>query len=570
MPTPRPLAIMLAVLASALAGEAVVAAGATSDPAKAAPAGANVAAMAPLEFFLARGEADACGPGCNEWIAAEGKIDPGTAQRLRRLLTKLGRRRPPIYFHSPGGSIVGSIELGRLIREQKFEVSVAHTIPLGCDRDKPLEQSCEAQKRSGQELDAEFDPAVAMCNSACVYAVAGGAVRRIPPWVKLGIHDVGFDPAKTQPRGALLGEAKRLAHARIHEYLREMGIDEALFRAAAAVPFESKRFLEREELVRFGIDRREFGETGWQFVDKPAPAMSKRFFARTESDPVRYLDGFVSLDCGVGQAIRLALARPHDDSDTLSAWARFLSVNGHRFDLPYQIPSRELDARSTSVPASTFDALGDTATIGLSEPAAGATLNMHGFSAAYAKLRRSCDEAARNAVAVALPKKPIPYLDAGTLRALSPPAAQGPTRAQNTPAAPVAARPETARSALSAPDTPAQSEPVQQGCGLHIAEEPQHVTGRVTGFVSGEEALAITRRVEARLGAKISPAYLSLKRATVERYPEGGNRPTRAAIPENMAVRIGDVVELNSRYADKSLPCHFIPWTIDRLVDHVE
>ena len=40
-----------------------------------------------------------------------------------------------------------------------------------------------------------------------------------------------------------------------------------------------------------------------------------------------------------------------------------------------------------------------------------------------------------------------------------------------------------------------------------------------------------------------------------------------AVIPEQMTVKIGDVVELNTRYRDASLPCHFIPWTINRLVD---
>ena len=143
------------------------------EPAKAPPAGTNVAAMADIEFYLARGEADACGRDCNEWIAAEGKIDAGAASRLRRLLAKLGHRRPPIYFNSPGGSVTGSIELGRLIRGQKLEASVAHTIPLDCGRGKPLDQSCEAKKRSGQALESEFDPKFAMCNSGCVYALAG-------------------------------------------------------------------------------------------------------------------------------------------------------------------------------------------------------------------------------------------------------------------------------------------------------------------------------------------------------------------------------------------------------------
>src|SRR6266700_5718935 len=110
--------------------------------------------MPDIVFYLARGEADACGRDCNEWIAAEGKIDAGAAQRLRRLLAKLGRRRPPIFFHSPGGSVAGSIELGRLIRGQKLAVSVSHTVARGCDRAKLLDKSCDALKRSGQELEA--------------------------------------------------------------------------------------------------------------------------------------------------------------------------------------------------------------------------------------------------------------------------------------------------------------------------------------------------------------------------------------------------------------------------------
>jgi len=426
------IALALAVAVGPIGGAAAVMAETTSDPAK---AGAKSAATAEIVFFPARGEADACGPGCNEWIAAEGKIDAGAATRLRRLLTKLGHRRPPIYFHSPGGSIVGSLELGRLIRDQKLSVSVAYTVPLACDRDKPLEKTCEAQKHSGQELESVFDPAASICNSGCVYAVAGGAVRLIPPWVKLGIHDVGFDPDNPPPR-ALQGEAKRTAHARIQQYLREMGMDEALYKAAAAVPFESGKFLEREELVRFGIDRREFGEAGWQLVDKPEPAIAKGFFVRTESDQARYVDGAVILTCGGGPAIRLALARQQGAAETPGSGPHFLSVdlNGQRIDLPYQIASTKLDMRAASLPASTFDAIGDDATIGLSgtglarhdDPAGDITLNMHGFTTAYTKLRKSCEQPAHSPPAAMLPPgKPIPFADPGSLQGLSVPAVAG-------------------------------------------------------------------------------------------------------------------------------------------------
>ena len=295
-----------AALRSARGGAAcAVAASSEPDPAKSAPQTVDLAKIPPIEFYLAKGEADACGPGCDIWIVADGKIDAGAASRLRRLLGKLGRPRPPIYFHSPGGLLEGGLELGRLMREQKLEVGVAHTIALGCDRDKP-DKSCEVRKRAGEAIEARIDPLAAMCNSSCVYAFAGGMVRHVPPWVKLAIHDVGFDPSKPPPR-AFAGQARTLAHEHIREFLREMGIDDALLRAASAIPFESKRFLERDEMARFGIDRREFGETGWQLIDKPAPAMVKRYFARTDNKRVRYLDGLVTLACVRGRVSGLVL-----------------------------------------------------------------------------------------------------------------------------------------------------------------------------------------------------------------------------------------------------------------------
>ena len=426
MPIRRLLAIALAALVAAIAGAAGVAAETTTEPAKTVPADAEATATAEIVFYPARGEADACGPGCSEWIAAEGKIDAGAAQRLRRLLTKLGHRRLPIYFHSPGGSITGAIELGRLIRDQKLEVSVAHTIPLGCDRDKPLEKSCVAQKHSGQELESGLDPAYYMCNSACVYAVAGGTVRLIPPGVKLGIHDVGFEPEKMPPRG-VLGAAKRIAHERIQQYLRDMGLDDALYKAAAAIPFESRRFLERDELVRFGIDRRDFAETGWQLVDKPTRAVSKRFFLRIESDQVQYVDAAVSLSCVNGQALGFGIARQRGASETPDTGPRFrsITVTGRQYQLPIEIPSQELDIRGAALPAGTFEAVGDDAAIGLFGTGLGGNivaLSMHGFSTAYAKFHKSCVGPAPSPVAVTVPGKPVPYVAPGSLQGLPAPA----------------------------------------------------------------------------------------------------------------------------------------------------
>jgi hypothetical protein len=115
--------------------------------------------------------------------------------------------------------------------------------------------------------------------------------------------------------------------------------------------------------------------------------------------------------------------------------------------------------------------------------------------------------------------------------------------------------------AISAPMVLPQS----TSCTLQIPTEPQRVSGRVTGFLPQDGAEAGTRAVEARLGAKVSPGYLALRRVNVA-YPGQSTPFTFAAIPDNVVVKVGDMVELHSRYRDPNLPCNFIPWMVSRVL----
>jgi hypothetical protein len=61
----------------------------------------------PMIFLLAKGERDACGPGCSEWIAAEGMFDgPQVERRFRDLLDVPWARqrfkdKPDDFFIAP-------------------------------------------------------------------------------------------------------------------------------------------------------------------------------------------------------------------------------------------------------------------------------------------------------------------------------------------------------------------------------------------------------------------------------------------------------------------------------------
>ena len=488
MPTARllPLIVALGVFTTGVATSAPAQTPASS-PAK-APTQAVKATWGDITFYLAHGDTDACGRGCNEWIVAEGKIDAGAAPRLRRLLAKLGRRKPIMFLHSPGGQILGAIELGRLIREQKLTVSVGRTVPRGCDRDKPSDKACEALKRSGQELAAELDGDIALCASACVYVLAGGSSRLVPPWAKLGIHDIGFDPDRKLPRGAPIAEVKRDLRDKLQNYLREMGFDKLLLTAASAVPNESMKFIERDDIVRFGLDRREFGEAAWSFADKPTVITLKGFFTRALDDgPPLYRNGIATLACVEGRGFVLALGQERIPGEPQfdDPLPPLIGVNGKEIELSHHTTSADLDIRAALVSAGLLDALGDDATLTLfafagSEDgsARDVTLSMDGFSAAYARLRKHCN---------------VPVADATTSpRASS--TAPAPDFAHNdtTPRPTPPPEPQTIELArTAAAEQRLRLDAIRQDCSIgpmavSVIEKPQH--GAVT-IENGEAIL---------------------------------------------------------------------------------
>jgi hypothetical protein len=411
MPVKRVVLVLLFALARVTCGAAAAPTETLPERPATPPTTHDETATVPIEFYLAHGEANACGLGCSEWIAAEGKIDFKAAQKLRQLLAKLKGRQPPIFFHSPGGSVDGAIALGRFIHQQQLTVSVGRTVPLGCDRDKPLEASCVALKRSGQsgqDVEAEIDAAVAMCNSACVYLVAAGTVRLVPPWVRVGIHDVAHDPTRMVLPGRSEADEKRVAYGRLRYFLRDVGADVSLLTAAAAVPSNSLKLLQRDEIVRFGIDGREFGEIAWQFTDKPEPSIRKRFFVRTDSEQSPYLDAVMAMNCGLGASMGVVFARQPLAAEPVSQ-GEPSSINIAGKSIRFgKARSKALYARSALVAKETFDAVADASTIVVPGTELGrkddVTLRMDGFSAALAKLRKICPEAQR--IAPSIPNWP--------------------------------------------------------------------------------------------------------------------------------------------------------------------
>lgn len=211
----------------------------------------------PLTLYIARGDNNACGSGCNEWIAADGNFDRDAPLRFRDFLRKTGAYKLPVFFHSPGGLTLHAQLIGRQMREHGMTAGVARTFPDACVGADGF--ACDALKASGEKLRAEWSAIGAQCSSACVFALIGARERHVPLGSSLAVHasrtaclrgGTIMDPNLPWCRNMVAANKAKLL-----EYVRQMGIDPALIEFADEVPHEGVRVLSREEIVRFGIDR---------------------------------------------------------------------------------------------------------------------------------------------------------------------------------------------------------------------------------------------------------------------------------------------------------------------------
>ena len=147
-------------------------------------------------FYVAHGPAGACGPGCSDWIAAEGTVQWDTHKRLIAILDRQAGRKLPVVIHSWGASNLNvATSLGRILRDRGIDTTAGTTEVEACTG-KP-EAECFALKRPGGPLDAKLTVPDLTCDLACVLMLAGGVHRSLPAGTKVILS--GIDP---QPAGA--------------------------------------------------------------------------------------------------------------------------------------------------------------------------------------------------------------------------------------------------------------------------------------------------------------------------------------------------------------------------------
>lgn len=181
--------------------------------------------------------------GSHWYIFLDGKIEGDTAEKVEAFLKN--NNVPPwsfVILNSPGGSLFGGMELGRIFRKYQLNTDVG--------------------VQSGRKNE-KYEYTSGECYSSCTYAYLGGNFRFLKKGSHYGVHRFyASNPAYNSM------DVAQITSAQIVSYLREMEVDPEFFnlstKAGADGIFEPPRpLLEKLSIVNNG-----WGTTTWSVESK--------------------------------------------------------------------------------------------------------------------------------------------------------------------------------------------------------------------------------------------------------------------------------------------------------------
>lgn len=233
---------------------------------------ASLSLGAPMQFGIVRSNAPGCEPTCPEWISADGSIETGTPALFKRLLKALGGRKLPIIVNSPGGSVDAALQLGRMIRKNRFDIAVGKTKFTGCPPGMDFCQPGEGATYFGITSDSG-----AMCNSACPLMFAGGVRRLAGGQAYVGVHQITttYFPTRRQYRTTyqtMRGRKYRVTteyitqgdsykvykmskslERRLAAYFSDMGVEKGVLLTMKNTPASAIHQLELQNMLRMKL-----------------------------------------------------------------------------------------------------------------------------------------------------------------------------------------------------------------------------------------------------------------------------------------------------------------------------
>ena len=200
-------------------------------------------ASAPMRFEWRReGPAQACGADCRAWISAVGYITADTPRDFETFAKDPNVRGAVLVLDSDGGSVLGTLALGRAIRNLGMVTTIGKTTllpPAGNDRRAILS-------------------AAGNCESMCAFLLLAGARRYVPPEAHVLVHQIWLGKKRKQAlESNYSAEELNIVQrdiGRLVQYTMEMGGSGDLIETALRIPpWEPLYRLSPDELQRMNL-----------------------------------------------------------------------------------------------------------------------------------------------------------------------------------------------------------------------------------------------------------------------------------------------------------------------------
>jgi len=208
------------------------------------PAPADNSGSAPMRFEWRReGPAEICGANCRVWVSAVGYITAETPREFEAFAKDPKVRGAVLVLDSDGGSVLGTLALGRAIRSLDMVTTIGRTAPL--------------PPAAGSDPRATLSPN-GNCESMCAFLLLAGTRRYVPPQASVLVHQIWLGKKRKQAlESNYSAEELNIVQrdiGRLAQYTIEMGGGAELLETALRVPpWEPLYRLSADELQRMRL-----------------------------------------------------------------------------------------------------------------------------------------------------------------------------------------------------------------------------------------------------------------------------------------------------------------------------
>jgi hypothetical protein len=184
------------------------------------------------------GPAEVCGANCKVWISATGTITAQTPRDFESFAQGRDVRGATLVLDSEGGSVLGALALGRMVRQLDMVTTVGRTSGL---------PSADSNGRR-----ATLSPR-ADCESMCTFVLLAGTRRYVPQDARVLVHQIWLGDRREDATAASYSAEDLVLVQRdigkLAQYTIEMGGTVDLLEMALRIPpWEPMRVLTGEEL----------------------------------------------------------------------------------------------------------------------------------------------------------------------------------------------------------------------------------------------------------------------------------------------------------------------------------